>query len=300
MSPASTVRVKRTRAALLSLALALALSAPGRTRPPVSYILFAVETGERGQYLDPVARVGADGAVAEPFDRDSDVSSNRFVARWLTPGRSYPVLRGGAAAGAATVRERPGDPGISHQSRVTLSRPTDPDGDTFGLAVSRADAAGTKSKSLGRRRILPPEAQAVVTAAVPVFRKYGVSAEAARTAKLLSGSALDLDGTGGQEIVARLQATEKKGPRCDLFVIATPTGAAAYTIALGVPHKNNGTVEDLFYVEQSFVDALDLDQDGIAEVVTRSVYYESHDYTIYRKRRGGSWRSIYRGAGGGV
>jgi hypothetical protein len=47
------------------------------------------------------------------------------------------------------------------------------------------------------------------------------------------------------------------------------------------------------------IDQLDLDSDGMAEVIIRNEYYESTDYTIYKKVKG-QWREIYSGGGGGL
>ena len=146
--------------------------------------------------------------------------------------------------------------------------------------------------SVQRRNLTTTERSAVLRAAQSAFRKQGVSEEAATNAVIITSASLNLDHAGRSEIVARLQATEKAGPRCDLFLIAEPRGARDFDIVLSSVHRSDGTAEDLHYVEQDLVDALDLDADGIAEVVTRSVYYESHDYTIYRRQRGGAWRCV--------
>ena len=49
---------------------------------------------------------------------------------------------------------------------------------------------------------------------------------------------------------------------------------------------------------EDFVDELDLDGDGIGEVITQVSGSESWEYAIY-KRRAGRWQAIYKGGGGG-
>ncbi len=52
------------------------------------------------------------------------------------------------------------------------------------------------------------------------------------------------------------------------------------------------------YEDRHFVDQVDLDGDGVGEVVVMGSYYESNDYVIY-KRQQGRWRPVYKGGGGG-
>jgi hypothetical protein len=282
----------------LTLSTALVASAP--PKEPTSFILFSVEAGETNALLDPIAVIGRDGTIREPFPSDSEAQSRRFIQQWLKPGRAYPIVFGGASAGTATVRESPGDPGISLQAPVTLKNAVPLKGSTMALATSKAGVV--RPKSMSRRPLTLAETAAVLKIAQAEFRKNGVSQAEAVSAKILSGSALNLDGLGRSELIARIQAGPKSGPGCDLFMIAEPHGASDFATGLCVVNKNKATasMEDIYYTQQDLVDALDVDRDGIAEVVTRSVYYESHDYTIFKKRRGGTWRKVYRGAGGGV
>ena len=284
-----------TVSALLLLPLVGASSAPPRK---AGFVLFSVEKSDRFQALDPVARIDPGGAILPPFPPKSDRERQRFVRRWLSPGLTYRVLFGGVPAGDATIRTRPEDTEISLQAPATIRTAVPLRGKTMALAVSGKGAVW--GRLLQRRSLTGAEQAAVLRAAQSVFRKQGVSDTAAKAAIIVTSASLNLDRAGRPEIVARLQATEKTGPRCDLFLIAEPRGTSDFAVTLSAAHNNDGTAEDLHYVEQDLVDALDLDADGIAEVVTRSVYYESHDYTIYQKRRGGTWRGVYRGAGGGV
>ncbi|HXR10445.1 MAG TPA: hypothetical protein VN792_06690 [Candidatus Acidoferrales bacterium] len=49
---------------------------------------------------------------------------------------------------------------------------------------------------------------------------------------------------------------------------------------------------------ETLLSHLDVDGDGIDEIVTTSYYYESWKYTIY-KFQNGAWQSVYTGSGGG-
>jgi len=51
-------------------------------------------------------------------------------------------------------------------------------------------------------------------------------------------------------------------------------------------------------VEEDYMDQLDLDKDGVDEIVTISWYYKSWDYTIDRERKG-MWQKVYQGGGVG-
>ncbi len=49
---------------------------------------------------------------------------------------------------------------------------------------------------------------------------------------------------------------------------------------------------------QNFVDQLDLDGDGVDELVTEGVGYEGGDFIIY-KRQNHQWFQVFRGGEGG-
>jgi hypothetical protein len=286
--------------ALVGIAIAaatVARSAPTGTPPP--RIVFAVNGGERSS-IDPVVLVRSGGRLSPPpTGEEGDASLKQFIRKYLDAGHTYGVLFGGAVAGKAAVKERPSDPEIGLEVPVTL-RATVPLSDkTMALAV---EGGAFGPSPLQRRAPTVAERAALLRLAQGLLAKKGATRLAVQKASLMSAAALNLDGRSSHELITGVHA-EQKGRVYELLLLAESAEAGGGLRAgLSVWHVSKGGIEDGDRVEQEFVDALDLDGDGVAEVVTRSLYYESHDYTIYRKGRaaGATWRAVYRGAGGGV
>jgi hypothetical protein len=47
------------------------------------------------------------------------------------------------------------------------------------------------------------------------------------------------------------------------------------------------------------VDTLDLDEDGVDEVITSTTMYEGNQYQILKRGRNGKWTMVYYGGGSG-
>lgn len=109
-------------------------------------------------------------------------------------------------------------------------------------------------------------------------------------------TATDLNGDGQYEVIGdfRIQTGDISGARRDLFLIATPTGKG-YRAELA--SFQSYRMESGFGRGVAFADQVDMDGDGIAEVVTIDEGFDAYGYSIYKKQRNGSWRSIYSGSG---
>src|SRR5438105_161131 len=77
-----------------------------------------------------------------------------------------------------------------------------------------------------------------------------------------------------------------------LFMIFEP-GVGGFKPALTWFHRAAAEETE----ERDFVDQVDLDGDGVAEVIAEGFYPESNDYVIYKKRQG-HWVSVYQGGSG--
>ena len=109
-------------------------------------------------------------------------------------------------------------------------------------------------------------------------------------------TATDLDRDGRFELVGSFRVEKKDETAPDaftLFLIIEPQGDTFKTAWEWFHHGYEGEFADRRYVDQ-----VDLDGDGVSEVVAEGTYYESNDYVIY-KRQQGRWRPVYRGGGGG-
>jgi hypothetical protein len=125
-----------------------------------------------------------------------------------------------------------------------------------------------------------------------VKRTYGqrsVPAALLKKITVTNLTAVDLYRDGNPQFIGsfRIEQDEKAYL---LFLIVGKRGAA-YKIEIQRYDQGLESGED-------FVDQLDLDGDGIGEVITEVSGYESWGYAIYKKRAG-RWKRVYKGGGGG-
>src|SRR5262245_37190244 len=86
-------------------------------------------------------------------------------------------------------------------------------------------------------------------------------------------------------------ALEQANQVTSVFIIAD-RASGGYQVSFLWQHA--GVEADVIVEEPAHI--FDIDQDGIPELITRTEYYESFDYAVYR-RVGKSWKLRYRGGG---
>lgn len=304
-------RVPRTAAAfavvvsLLFAAAALSRAAAQTKRPAkapapaAKTVIFAVSKYETNVSMEPIVIYSRGVYTKPPIDGD-EATIKTFVDDYFKPGRQYRVLSGGGEAGTLTVKQyqEPGCVGIN--AEVTVN--------TSARLGGNVQALATNSQTLGKRAIsrrAPTDIERVfaLMQAQAAYANNRVGAALVKNMEVVNLTATDLDGDGNFELVGSFRVTRKLKDAEDsynLFMITTPV--ADYTqqsAATGKPALvwfHHGSEAD--YAERKFVDQLDIDGDGVAEVIAGGSYYESNDYIIY-KRQGGAWRPVYQGGGGG-
>lgn len=301
-----------SQAATLLLLAALCLSTSGpthftsaaqtrQTTPAASSsIIFAVERYADGQeIIDPLVIVRG-GRFSEPpggMGNDGTPQGQRaeaeFVKEFYRPGREYRVLFGGGEAGTARVVEftEPGCVGMV--AKATLKTTARLGGPVEALATDSA----TYGRGTGTRRAPTAEERAAAIAlAKKIFGQKRVPAKAAAAMEVHNLTAVDTDGDGRQELVGSFLVMSAYGAQYALFLVAKHGAGSQVTLTPALAWFKHGRESDAEY--RQLVDVLDIDGDGVSEIFIRSIYYESHDYSVY-KRTAGTWRVVYTGGGGG-
>lgn len=287
--PGSLMRLRLS--ALIALAL---LAGPAAAQEEARGILFAtqrIEPDEDGgdAVLEPVVLLWADDILVQPPYEDDEVAA--FNARWLPTGREYAVLSAGVAAGRVrvTTAEAPACSGLG--ARGTLQLRTRPAEGWQGLAgeglPEQAGAPWLRAASAAERRELDRMAAAL-------FAAHGTDlGEVTRADTTVS--ALVVHPNARPILIGSYRMADDR----DLLrqwstLIIAEDGERGYRPLHAWFH--GGIVDDV--ESRALVDAVDLDGEGMPELVVRNAYYESWDYIIYRRVPAG-WMALYRGGGGG-
>lgn len=254
-------------------------------------VVFAVSRTDAGASIEPVV-IYRRGAFLKP-PIDDEAASKAFVKEYFRTGRQYRLLFGGGDAGTATVLKY-NEPGcVSLNAEASVQTGARLGGQVQALAVSNA-SVGRQASS--RRAPTDAERASALALARAAYSKNGVGASLVGKMEVSNLTATDLDGDGGFELVGSFKIENNAGQTADtyaLFMIFEPD-AAGLKPALTWFHRGGEADAE----ERHLVDFVDLDGDGVAEVVAEGFYYESNDYVIY-KRRQGRWLSVYQGGGGG-
>jgi hypothetical protein len=256
-----------------------------------STVIFAVNKYDEGNTaIDPVAIFSA-GRFINPMAKDDEASLNQFAAKYLRVGQKHRLLFGGAEAGSVTVKER-------YKECICLTASTEAQttaklgGEVRALAVS-SEKLGAKQSS--RRAPTPEERAAVMNLAKQTFKQNKVAAGFLANITTINLTAMDLDSDGKAELIGSFDVKGFKDTSHALFLIVEPQ-AADFKIGLSWYKLNNHEEDN---ESRRLVDQLDIDGDGTSEVVAESSYYESTDFTIYKKVKG-VWRSVYQGGMYGI
>lgn len=261
-------------------------------------VLFAVDKEDSGRtIIDPIVIINKKHYSKPPTGGDFGVNNSdspdalRFIADFYPQGKKYRMLFGGGEIGTVIVDKRVEESCVSLVAGIQLPSTTQMKSATTALA--------TNSDTLGRKKSLrndPTAGQrkALLAIARNLYRRKGVSDKLIQNMKVVGLDATDLDGDGQMELIGSFTVEENGNDwEHSLFVIAE-LQHNRYQPALTWYFRGNEGTSRI----QRFIDQVDLDGDGIAEVVTQMTYYESWDFIIYKKRNG-QWQRIYKGGGGG-
>jgi hypothetical protein len=233
------------------------------------------------------------GKFLQPYPEYNEPAQRKFASDYFAPGKKYRVTFGGGEVGSATVKSS--DKGCNNIHAVALMEDN-------GKIPAHLSALATDSDSLGstptaRRAPSDAEREAVMKLVTQTYRSRGATPALLRTLKTTNLTATDLDGDGKFELIGSFVIETKAKARRDLLLIAEPLGANAATFkAALVNFQSYKLPSEGFDSAVDFVDQLDLDGDGVAEVFVQNHGFDAYGYSIYKKS-GGRWRQVYTTTG---
>lgn len=238
--------------------------------------------------MDAVVLV-ENGKLKQPYPEYNEAAQTKFASEYFPPGKKYRVTFGGGEVGSATIKGS--DMGCNNiHATATV--------DDNGKIPTHLSALATNSEALAkkpssRRAPTDAERQAVMKLVNQIYRSRGTTPAMLRTLTTTNLTATDLDGDGKLELIGSFVIETKAKARRDLLLIAEPgiNFKAAF-----VKFQFYKLPPEGFDSALDFVDQLDLDGDGVAEVFVRQHGFDAYGYAIYKKSRG-RWREIFSTTG---
>jgi hypothetical protein len=203
-------------------------------------------------------------------------------------GDSYSLFTGGEPIGQVRVKK------IAPLQCNSLTAIIDEDSSI--RVLDSAMALATNSKNIRTHSNLqldpnPEERLKAIRLAMMEFRKHGLTQSVAL--ERLISTTVDTD---GEKILAGSFTLVTNRAKHRLFLIAGIVSDQAVK-ELAIYNKSTDLEDGKDSQTFRFVDQLDLDGDGIDELVVETIGYESEGFAIY-KRQGGTWRQVWAGGGG--
>lgn len=260
--------------------------------PSGETVLFAVRRYEEHTPIEPVVIVRRGAYVDPPVDEGGHKSAaaSKFIGDYYKRGQRFRLLFGGGEAGSVTV-EHYNEPACVGMTAETKAETDVKLGGEVQALATNSTTIGKRSSS--RRAPTEGERDAALALARKAFARRGVGPALVKKMEVINLTATDLDRDGREELIGSFKVEAPIFTTHALFIIYERSGAS-YRAAL--TWFNTGSEET--YADRRFVDQIDIDDDGTAEVVAVARYYESLNYIIYKKV-GGRWREVYEGGGSG-
>ncbi len=299
---------------ILSLGLFFAYSSAFSQKKWSGVVLYNLDYNglTKNMIVDPVVRISKGKfSYPTPIPADSwdkaDANKilggyfNRFCKEEYPKGRKLDIFLDGRKAGSAKITELD----TLHSCSPVVSE----------VAVSYIDSTTARFREYGLAiSALPPQRpitkfsvdssleKSITEYVKQEFIRQGVKKEYAEILEAKDIRATDLDGDGKPEYLVTymiIGETVKRGDyepnmQYTLTLILQPTANGFKQIFFHYPEP--GIPDETHYYR--FIDILDLDGDGIGEVIIQKRNYSSWDYIVLKKK-GDKWEEAYEGAGGG-
>ena len=273
----------------------IASSAQTRTKEDAKTVIFAVSSSYHPSIdqsrphlgIEPIVIIDGGNYKKPPQEKEEDEVLS-FGESYYRSGLVYHLLFGGGRVGQVTVKQwvKP-DPYECFSNSALVRMKT-------ALKFGNNRALATNSKTLGRKNSLrraptPQEHDQILKIAEEAFRSKGAPIKSLQELWVSGLAVSDLNGDGVFEMIGSFQIKDK--PDHSLFLIAErrDTGYEPSSVWY---HFDSGPSSQV----RSFIDHLDLDGDGVDEVITKDSFSQATRYQIYKKKEG-QWQVIYEGGG---
>ncbi len=248
-----------------------------------------------GTSIEPIGYVDGRGRMTPAIDGGSERRVlNAFHKTYFAKGKTYPLIFGGASAGLVTVTSSdPSAECINFLGKVTTKTTKTP---LKGNVMALATAIKLSKPGSGVRRLpTPAERSEIETLIRAEYAKNGVPESATANLRSHNLTALDVDSDANAELVGTYWVDLSPTDRGLLFFIAHRGADGKYVFG----HSEYGKVaqsetmsEDIKDVDsgvyhERLLDIFDVDGDGVSEIFTYVMSFESAGFNVYKRKTNG-------------
>lgn len=276
-----------------------AFAQKARTKPASAKVPVFAVLGD-GSSIEPIGYIDSKGKVTHAIDGSSDPKVLRsFHRAFYAKGKSYSLIFGGMAAGTVTVNSSdPAGECVNYLAKVTVKTTRTP---LKGNIMALATNAGSARTGIGVRRLpTPAERSEVETLVRGEFSKNGVAASALTNLRSQNLTALDVDSDAIAELVGSYWVETSPKDRALLFFIAQRGSNGNYELGFSDVSKitesetmsNDIKDIDSGVYHERLLDVFDTDNDGVGEVFSYVMSFESAGFNVYKRKTTG-WSKVF-------
>jgi len=265
-----------------------------KTRPSTAKTPIFAVLGD-GTSIEPIGYIDGRGRMSPAIDGGSERRVlSAFHRTYFAKGKSYPLVFGGASAGTVTVvSSDPAAECINFLGKVTTKTTRTP---LKGNVMALATSLKSKKPGSGVRRLPTPAERAEIEALIRTeYAKNGVSSPQTDNLRSHNLTALDVDSDANAELVGSYWVDLSPTERGLLFFIAQRGADGKYAFGHSEYSKVSQAEtmsEDIKDVDsgvyhERLLDIFDVDGDGVAEVFTYIMSFESAGFNVYKRKTNG-------------
>lgn len=280
---------------LSSVAIILLFAPPllSQTKQAKPVVVFDVQQNAGTIYISPVV-VFANGKFRAPFSPSTVAARRRFVEKYFAPAKSYILIFGGGNAGYLKINKGYWEDGAYAYGELTEFDPGRIRGQLHALATDYDTSArgGT-----WRRSPTEEERAAAITLAKIAYVEHKISPASLESLEVLNLTAIDVDGDERAELVGsfKVPADKKEKPPHFLFLIAALDGQNYKAVRAN--YRFNPQQAEYPLGLEMLSDNLDIDGDGVNEIVTIFTGPGYKDSFLVYQRKDGRWNQVFSGGG---
>ncbi len=259
-------------------------------------VIFALEGNGPERTLDPIAvRDRNDSLRQPPIGEGTELPLTLFNRRWYGAGQRYLRVLDGARAGIVVAGNptQAGCEGLEGDAKLEPNHAvivaggiviTDTASNSAPIVVtepSSADSAALRELALG----LVSDSQGRWVTRLLEVRHAAIL----RTPRLSAPLAIAAYHAGLSG-----DSTPDRNPRTVSIVVIAEKQPSGMHVTWRQVDESGGEMSDV----RDFIDFVDIDRDGMPEIILGNQHYESNDYWILTHRTG-TWSLLYQGGGGG-